>query len=277
MFDPRTFSDEQQILQMFLEIQRLQNSNAHWDFRSAIPTLIGALLGLCAALFLDHLKTRREDRQAIRIRRENELSALNRANIALAFNVEILVHAGLQQILPHHDGSVAALALIRQARTISAPLSLHDDLSEPLREATKRCPLPHLLDLNLLDEAPFLLSSDPSLLSQAGWITSFAKDLIFILTERNKLIDKFTLDQDQKGTPLTELEHRIETQVHVASVEVGNCMQLLQVLIEAQERIKLIAAEHYKDAKGAKLSVEHPPVLAELMAKLAPLTPEPPA
>ena len=255
-----------QLQKIIAAIDDLKDHAPGW--KPGIPIFIAALLSFLFALFLDYLKTRRELRKAKRERVEKELSALNGASTAVAFNIEALIHTTMQQIMPHYHQSNAAVAIISEARADPTKIPLLDTLlHSELSPMMRRSPIPYFKETELSGDFSFLLPKDPELLKIWGWVETFIFNLKFILAERNKLIDKATIDAEGDKN-LDAIEYDAETQARVAGIEVVNVHQLFTTLLSAKQKIDEVIKHHYSNVEGAKLTFDPPPFLTSLMAEL---------
>src|ERR1700722_20917406 len=106
--------DNNELQAIIASINNLKDHTPYWKtfLTLSIPILISSMLGvvtgLGSALYLDRLKTRRENAKIVRERREKELALLSGANAAIAFNIEAITHTVLQQKMPHYEHSRAA-------------------------------------------------------------------------------------------------------------------------------------------------------------------------
>jgi hypothetical protein len=249
MADKVTF-DDGQLQKLLASIDALQDHAPFWNhfLNTAVPIFLASLLGLATALLLDWLKTRRESRKSTCERLEKELVQLSGANTAIAFNIEALIHSVMQQILPHHEQSHAACKAIEALNGDPNRLKKFDDqLHSEFLPMMKRCPEPYLEDVNLSKDLPFLIAKDPGLIRLSGWIITYTRNLKAILNERNKLIDKATIENEKDGLDLPDLERQIATQARIAGIEVVNAYQLFLVLKEASQKIENITTVEYKN------------------------------
>jgi hypothetical protein len=175
--------DEDQLQEILTALARLKDSTSTSQHLlvSAAPVFFGAVLGLAFGFFTDWLKTRRENRKLSRERQENELAKLSGVMTALGFNVESLIHTVMQQVLPHHRQSHAAIAAISAVRNHTMDIQQFDRLlHSEFQPMTSRCPEPYLMDVELFKEVPFILVNDPELLKRSGWILAFTRHLKFV-------------------------------------------------------------------------------------------------
>lgn len=259
--------DDAQLQNLLSALGKLGSHTSHWDYTTAIPTFLGALLGFGAAMLADWLKTRRERKTRIRERREKELAQLSGTNTMLAFNVETLVHTAMQQIIPHFEASHTAVKELHAGRKPPGDYTGHM-ITRCMQEAMKRCPEPNLTQADLFVDLSFLLGKDPELLKQTGWVTTYVRDLKFILRERNKLIDLATTGGEQEEITRLAFERQIEHQANVSIPEVVNCYQLFKAIERTMDGISRIISDLYKDVEGPKLKMAKPAIYDQVILKL---------
>lgn len=281
--------DAGQLQKLLASIDVLKDHAPYWRHLliTAVPIFLASLLGLATALLLDQLKTQRENRKFVRERREKELALLSGVNTAIGFNISALIHTVMQQILPHYEKSHAALKAIKRLGGGQYRLMQFDErLHSEFRPMMTRCPKPHLEDVHLSKDLPFLIAKDPGLIMLSGWIITYIQYLKVNLNDRNKLIDKATIESAKDGLDLPALRWQIEAQANISNVEVVNSYQLFLRFKEASQKIENIITTEYKNVVGPKLKVEPPEVFGTLMTELERITrgvvpdwpsPEPPA
>lgn len=138
--------DDSQFQKLLASIDALGDQTSWKHFLiTALPIFLAALLGLGTAWLLDWLKTRRENKKAVRERLERELALLSGANTAIGFNVTTLIHTVIQQILPHYEQSHAACAAIKALHAGSIDQGQFSDLlHSDFQPMIRRCPEPYL-------------------------------------------------------------------------------------------------------------------------------------
>lgn len=252
-------------------LQHIAQHPNGWDWHTGIPTAIGAFLGFGAAQLQDFLRTRREKRKEDRKRREDELAQIGATLTALMFNLESAVHTVMQQVLPHYRASKGALNVFHSAanqRPLWQPGLVHQKIQPFLQNAFRRSPEPHLVAIDAFRDLSFLVNKHAELVKGCGWIESFARDLRFILRERNKLIDVATVPAPKEGHSLEDLHIQMETQVSISGVELGNSFQLLDNAIKMIEGLIAIQNSDYKGVAGPRLKITYPPVVDQVRQEL---------
>jgi hypothetical protein len=225
-------------------------------FVAAVPVFLAAFLGFALGLFTDWLKTRRENRKLSRERQEKELTQLNGAASAVVYNIEILLHIVMQQILPHREQSHAAAAALHAVENNATELrAFSKSMHSEFKYMMTRCPEPYFVELEFFKEIPFVLAKDPELLKRSGWMVSYTRTLKEILSERNKRIDMnvgTAMDLDFEA-----LEEQIRIQAHIGDTEVINSLMLFEQFQAIRKKLEKIA-EGYKNVFGAHLNIVLP-------------------
>ena len=261
--------DEGQFLEVLSALARLKDTTSFWErfLVSAAPVFFGAVLGLAFGFSTDWLKTRRENRKIIRERQESELAQLSGVMTAIGFNIETLIHTVVQQILPHHRESHAALSAIMAVEKGEMTIQKFDELlHSEFRPMMTRSPEPHFIGLELFNQIPFIVAKDPELLKLSGWIGTFSRNLKSILSERNKIIDLATLGPDLLDFEM--IRRQAATQATIADREVVDSFQLFEQTMAVSKKLETVISQNYKDVFGPKLKVEPPELLQTIMDEL---------
>jgi hypothetical protein len=263
--------DDGQMQKLLAAIDALEDHGPYWKHfvTAALPIFMASLLGLATALLLDWLKTRRDNNKANKERLEKELALLSGANTAIAFNISALTHTVLQQVLPHHEKSHAARAALESLLGDPSQMAQFNNLlHSEFEPMMKRCPEPYLEDLNLSKDLPFLIAKDPALIMLSGWIITYTRNLKTILNDRNKLIDKATIENPKNDLDVIDLHWQVKAQANISNTEVLNSYQLFLQLEEASRKIENIVGSEYKSVAGPKLKIQRPEILGKLMSEL---------
>jgi hypothetical protein len=103
MTDPIAFSDAQ-FQKLLASLDALKPSGGvHWE--TVVPVFLSALFAMCIGIALEHYKGRRERLKAAEKKAKEELTAINVATVAMATNLELLVHYTFQNVIPHFEAS----------------------------------------------------------------------------------------------------------------------------------------------------------------------------
>lgn len=125
-----------------------------------------------------------------------------------------------------------------------------------------------MIIVNSFSDLSFLVNRHADLVKGCGWIESFAKDLRFILRERNKLIDTATVPVTKGGRSLEDIHIDIETQTSISKVEIGNSYQILKMHTQIIDKIISVVKSEYNSVSGPKLSIIYPEVLSDVFEEL---------
>ncbi len=136
---------------------------------------------------------------------------LNVVATGIGYNIEALLHIVMQQILPHHERSHAALVAVRAVENDAAKLRMFfETMNSEFTAMMMRCPEPYFIDLEVFTELPFVLAKDPELLKRSGWMASYTPALKELLSQRNNRIDIAVTAQ---SVDFQMLEEQIRVQV----------------------------------------------------------------
>jgi hypothetical protein len=267
-------------LQIILNyINTLKDHTPYWKtfIASATPVLLSSLLGIGTgigtALYLEHLKTKRESDKIRRERREKELALLSGTNTAIAFNIEALIHTTMQEILPHYEQSRAACLAIDELGSDNFN-QIVELINSRFLSMIERCPKIYLEDIDLPRNLPFLIGTAPNLIILSGWITTYAWQLKSVLRERNRLIDRMTIDYMGSNIDRSILDQLCAAQAHISEAECVDVYLLLSQLELANQKITTIIKTQYEGVAGPRKGIQLPDIFNELMSKLKPIAVE---
>jgi hypothetical protein len=102
----------------------------------------------------------------------------------------------------------------------------------------------------------------------SGWVITYTEHLKSSLNERNRLIDKTTIEETKVDLDVPTLERQIDAQASISDTEVVNAYQLFLVLTEASEKIAGIIKTEYKTVIGPRLKIQPPEMFGPLMTEL---------
>jgi hypothetical protein len=179
----------------------------------------------------------------------------------------------MQQVLPHHKQSHAAVSAILAVRSGAITIQQFDELlhSEFL-PVVMRCPEPHLIEVELFKEIPFIVAKDPELLKLSGWVGTFTRNLKNILSERNRLIDLATLGKEALDFGM--VERQVAAQAAIADREIVDSFQLFEQTLAVCKKLETVIGQNYIDVFGPKLKVQPPDVLQTILEELGRLSRE---
>ncbi len=256
---------DEQLQKLIAAISALKPiGGVHWE--TVVPVFVSALLAMLVGISMEYFKSFREKIKAERTKQKDELAKLNIATIALGYNLELVIHAVLQNILPHYDASHAAFLAVNQV-----PLS-EPEITEFVRGVSGN--YPHMMmtapDYNFLEHdfignLPFVIGKEPELLKQSNWLIDHMRVLRSYLRERNGQIASAN-QQNFNGATFPAIRSAIQIQASIADAEcVGALSVLDQIPMMAQtlERI----ARAYKKVGDVKTLIP-PPVVSDAVVRL---------
>jgi len=223
----------------------------------AAPTFLAFILGLASALFLDHLKSRRESRKLLHERDTKELTQLNIVSTAMAFNLETLIHFVMDQIIPHYRDSHSAEDSVISVRTIEQFREFSADLDIKYKAMVTKSPEPYFLEIDFFKEIPFVLAKDPELLKRSGWMVELMRDLKSNLRDRNERINSGGLTNTSGGMTLDDLKEHIRIQAVIGNAEVVHSQQLFEHILAICKSLEQRVGD-YKHVQGPHLKVSPP-------------------
>jgi hypothetical protein len=257
--------NEAQFQQLLATLEKLKPSaGIHWE--AVVPVFLSALLAMCVGIVLEHYRGLRERRKANEKRAKDELSAINIATVAMATNLELLVHFAFQIIIPHFEDSHGAY----QAGQ-NVPI-LNDEIGAFVRSVQGR--FPHIMmtapELNILEHdflvhLPFAVAEAPELLQRGAWFVHLSRVLRKHLQDRNRQVELAARDA-LKGMQFNEVMSALQIQ---DSIGIAECVATLQSLEQTQiiaRTLERIGRGYMKVGKAKKLI---PPVaLGEAIERL---------
>ncbi len=257
--------NDAQFQQLLASLETLKPSGGvHWE--TVIPVFLSALLAMCVGIALEHYRGRRERLKATRKKASDELTAINIATVAMATNIELLVHFTFQNIIPHFEDSHNAYEAGQKTP------NLNDDIRLFVGSVQQR--YPHIMmtapELNILEHdflvhLPFAVAETPELLQKGAWFVHLSRVLRRHLHDRNRQVEEAARDA-LKGMRFNEIMSAIQIQ---DSIGVAECVATLQSLEQAQAIAQILerVGRTYKDAGTAKTLIP-PPALGEAITRL---------
>ena len=264
MTDTISISDAQ-LQKILATIEAVKGSGIPWE--QVIP-VASVLSGICVGIALEYFRGYRERKKVTEERQKKELTQLNGVATAMGYNIEALLHIVMQQVLPHHDRSHAALAALRATENNTAQFGgFVETMHSEFTAMTTRCPEPYFIDLEFFKEIPFVLAKDPELLKRSGWMVSYTRALKELLSERNNRIDIAASTNAAESLDFQVLEEQIRVQAHIADGEVTNSLMLFEQFVAICKKLKKIT-EAYSKELGTRLIVGFPAPLGNTMHEL---------
>jgi hypothetical protein len=239
------------------------------NWANAVSVFLSAFLAMLVGILLELYKGNREKKKAVHDKSEREVQQIKGAMIAIAFNVESLLHIVGQNILPHHAQSHDAFKALSVAsadndRMAAFALSLSE---YPALMMT--CPEPHFQDLNFSGELAFLNGKDPNLVKQSGWLAGFSREIEKLIRVRNENIENANRFLLQSGGNLNfhQIHNILQLQTASANTECVVCWQLFDNFLRVESKLKEIRDSY--DLTGAKgMKIVFPQPLEATMKRL---------
>jgi hypothetical protein len=124
----------------------------------------------------------------------------------------------------------------------------------------------HFTEIDFLEKLPFLIEKDPELVKQAGWLTTFSRQLNNAIAERNHHIELAQLASQQGGLTVYQLDSAIHLQNSVGAASCLTALQLFKIFLATAEKLRAISNSY--NAAGKKSKIMPPKSLDETMAQL---------
>jgi hypothetical protein len=237
----------------------------HWE--TVIPVFVSALLAMCVGILLEHYKTRREEQRTERKKREEELTQINIATIALAYNLELVIHAIFQNILPHYENSHAAFNAIKKVPNQEPELARFvRTASDAYPHMMMTAPDYNFLEHDFLGKLPFVLSKEPELLKQANWLIDHTRELRGHLRERNAQIELANRQDLNGGTLFSAIRGIIQIQASISNAECNAVLSVIDRIPEMAQTLERVGRT-YKNA-GTLSTLKPPEALKKAVTRL---------
>ena len=226
-----------------------------------VSVFLAAFLGVCSGILLELFKTWRTSTKEKVERQKREVAKINVAISGIGFNIETLLHAASQYILPHHIDSHRAYTALLSA--MGDPQKAAQFAATPFpvtyRALVTTCPELYFIEWDFFKEAPFIVEKDPELLKQTGWLTSQSRDLATAIKNRNNhILDAMRTTTAQGGLPLTTLHTILHLQTSIADAECITSLQLFELLLDMNKKLEAINATYKIKARKSKLTAAKP-------------------
>jgi hypothetical protein len=144
---------------------------------------------MIVGILLELYKGRRERLKTAERTAKDQLNALNVATVAMATNLEILIHYAFQNSIPHFEESEAAYQ-----ESLRVPNS-NDEIDSFVRSVQGRFPhimmtVPKMtiLEHDFLTHLPFAVAETPELLQKGNWFMHLSHVLRQHFDDRNRQV-----------------------------------------------------------------------------------------
>jgi hypothetical protein len=265
MMDPTALSDAQ--FQQLLGSLHALKPHGGVQWTTVVPVFLSALSAMCVGIALEHYKGRRERLKAAEKKAKEELTAINVATVAMATNLELLIHYTFQNVIPHFEASHAAYQ-----ESLQVP-NLNEEIDKFVRSVQGRYPhvmmtVPalNILEHDFLAHLSFAIADAPELLQKGNWFGHLARVLRQHFDDRNRQVE-LAYREALKGVYFNEIKSTLQIQ---ESVGIAECVTMLQLL----EQIQLIGnilecvGRAYGNKVGQAKKLVPPDALADALNRL---------
>jgi hypothetical protein len=133
-------------------------------------------------------------------KQQREVAQIKVAIAGIAFNLESMLHAVFQNLLPHHEQSHVAYKELQTTKGDGDRISQFAISLYKYPTLMMTCPEMHFVEWDFFKELPFLVEQDPELLKQAGWLLRRAREINKAISDRNSYIQAaINLNASQGG------------------------------------------------------------------------------
>jgi hypothetical protein len=266
--DSVSLSDAQ-IEKILVAIDGLKHSSGI-PWQTVIPVFLSSFLGMCVGILLELFRRWLERRKSEAKRAKDELTEINVATVAMAHNLELLIHFTFQNILPHYDDSHAAYQAAQCVPIVNEEIAKFiPSVGGKFPRMMMTSPELNLLEHDFLGKLPFAIGQAPELLQKGNWIVHLSRVLCRYLEDRNSEIALARKD-GLRGVTFPDILSAIQVQASIADAECVTMLQLIeqiQIVIQVLEKI----GRSYKNA--GKLSTVIPPeALSDAIERLRTIT-----
>jgi hypothetical protein len=201
----------------------------------------GAALAVLLTFSRERVEERRreEERRAEERRQEEERQILQIYAVisGIAFNIEMLLHVVVPNILPHYKQSHSAYFGLQSAKGDSERMGAFF-----ASVVAMTCPEIYFIEFDFWRELLFIVERDANLLKQSGWLTALARQVQARTLQRNRNIEAAARLTDQQGGKLNYyvLESILQKHVSIANAECITAWSLFEVLLEMAKNLEKI-------------------------------------
>jgi hypothetical protein len=236
------------------------------NWTNVIPIFASALFAMVVGILLELYKGHREKIKAQHDTHEKETRQITAAIVAMAYDIESLLHIVGQNVLPHYEASHAAYAELDNVSVDGARMGAFAQSLTNYPALFMTCPGPHFKELDFSNNLGFLNEKDPTLVKYSGWLTGFSREIEKAIRVRNENIETANKLLMESGGALNFLQLRIILQLQTASADT-ECViswQLFDSLLRMER-----ALEKVRKSYGAKdMNIVLPPALDPTMKRL---------
>jgi hypothetical protein len=263
------FGDEQ-FQKLLTVIESLSRGGIHWD--QVVRVFLSALLAMIVGITLELIKRRYDRIKSEKESKEKELQKINAALVKTAYNIELLTHSVMLNILLHYEQSLAAFTTLRG---IGEDRQAFASFAMSLRRypaLMMTCPTIHFLAVGFIDEMPFVVDTNPELIKNGEWINVFSKSINNNISDRNRFIESAKNETTKGALSYAQLDAMLQLQSSIATAERVTSSELGRALIKTARDLEGLSAP-YKEYGKIK-NVAPPDAFAESMRRLETISTE---
>jgi hypothetical protein len=230
---------------------------------------LAAFLAMCTGLGLEFFKNWRTNIKERKDKQRHEVAQIKVAMSGIAFNIESMLHAVFQNLLPHHEQSHVAYKELQTTKGDGDRISQFAIALHKYPALMMTCPEMHFVEWDFFKELPFLVEKDPELLKQAGWLLRRASEINKAISDRNNYIQAaVNLTASQRGgLNYYQLDGILQRQVSISNAECITALEFFSMLLDTAKRLEAISGTYR--IPGAQTKLIPPEPLAEAIRKLA--------
>jgi hypothetical protein len=234
-----------------------------------IAVFLAAFLAMCTGIGLEYFKSWRSNAKERKEKQRREVAQIKVAIAGIAFNIESMLHAVFQNLLPHREQSHVAYNELQTTKGDGERISQFAIALHRYPALMMTCPEMHFVEWDFFKELPFLVEKDPELLKQAGWLLRLARLINKAISDRNNYIQAaIELTASQRGgLNFYQLDGILQRQVSISNAECVTASEFFSMLLDTAKRLEAISGT-YK-IPGAQTKLIPPQPLAEAMRRLA--------
>ncbi len=264
MTDSIAFSDAQ-FQKLLATLETLKpGGGIHWEM--AVPVFLSALSAMCVGILLELYKGRRERHKTVEKKAQEELTAINIATVAMATNLEVLIHYAFRNVIPHFDESDAAYRESLQVPNLNTEIAKFiPSIQERYPHIMMTVPEMNILDHDFLAHLPFVIADTPELLQKGNWFVHLSRVLRKHFEDRNRQVD-FAVRASTVGATFNDVKGVLQIQ---QSIGIAECVTMLSLLEQVKEIGNILArvGSAYKKV-GQPIKIVAPDALADALKRL---------
>jgi hypothetical protein len=252
--------NDTQLQAILATLKSLKSEGVHWE--QVISIFLSAFSATVVGMLIEIFK-----RKTTKERLKREVEQINTVLVGIGYNIETLLHAAFQSIIPHHKQSHEAYAALHAAGKDDEKLrQVFLSLSE-YRALMMTCPEQFLIEIDFLDKMTFIIEKDPEFVKKTGWIISLSRLLNNAVRDRNKYIEIARTSTTIQGElTVYQLDNILHILASIADSECITTFQLFEELLSTARSLEALNATY--EIPGKKSKLVPPEALKEAMTQL---------